>query len=84
MEQFADGTDQVEEIDEVDDAQATTGDGVLDRLRDMPVGVNDPTIIGDAGPLDTPPGSDGPTELLDPNVAGIPLPDDDVELVPER
>lgn len=34
--------------------------GLLDRLRDMPVGTLDPNIIGDAGPTDIPPGSDPP------------------------
>jgi hypothetical protein len=33
-------------------------ESILDELRHMPVGVNDPNIIGDAGPLDIPPGSD--------------------------
>ena len=33
---------------------------VLDELRNMPVGVNDPNIIGDAGPTDVPPGTDPP------------------------
>jgi hypothetical protein len=33
-------------------------ESILDELREMPVGVNDPNIIGDAGPLDIPPGSD--------------------------
>lgn len=33
-------------------------DGLVDRLRDMPVGTLDPNIIGDAGPTDVPPGSD--------------------------
>ena len=37
----------------------------LDALREMPVGVNDPNIIGDVGPTDVPPGSDPPT-LADP------------------
>jgi hypothetical protein len=35
---------------------------VIDELRDMPVGTNDPNIIGDAGPLDVPPGSDPPED----------------------
>ncbi|MEY2476851.1 MAG: hypothetical protein QOG87_2166 [Actinomycetota bacterium] len=35
---------------------------VLDELREMPAGMNDPNIIGDAGPLDVPPGSDPPEE----------------------
>ena len=33
-------------------------ESLLEQLREMPVGVNDPNIIGDAGPLDIPPGSD--------------------------
>lgn len=37
----------------------------LDALREMPVGVNDPNIIGYVGPTDVPPGSDPPT-LADP------------------
>ncbi len=44
-----------------DDLEADGEDGgVLDRLRQMPVGVTDPNIIGDAGPTDIPPGSDPP------------------------
>ncbi len=39
----------------------------LDALREMPVGVNDPNIIGDVGPTDIPPGSDPPA-LADPVV----------------
>jgi hypothetical protein len=35
---------------------------VIEELREMPVGTNDPNIIGDAGPLDVPPGSDPPEE----------------------
>ncbi len=42
-----------------DDFQADDEDeGTLDRLRQMPVGVTDPNIIGDAGPTDIPPGTD--------------------------
>jgi hypothetical protein len=37
-------------------------DSVIEALREMPVGTNDPNIIGDAGPLDVPPGSDPPQE----------------------
>ncbi len=40
-------------------------EGVLDRLRQMPVGVTDPNIIGDAGPTDIPPGSDPPDVVDD-------------------
>ena len=32
----------------------------LEQLRDMPVGVNDPNIVGDVGPTDVPPGVDPP------------------------
>ena len=58
-----------------EDPETTEGDNgedeetaierVIDELRDMPVGTNDPNIIGDAGPLDIPPGSDphDPDEL---------------------
>ena len=31
---------------------------MIDKLRDMPVGTNDPNIVGDVGPTDIPPGSD--------------------------
>ena len=49
-------------------------EGLLDKLRDMPVGTEDPNIIGDAGPTDVPPGPDPPRapreqggdELLEP------------------
>lgn len=36
------------------------GDTVLDRLRGSGVGVEDPNIVGDAGPTDIPPGADPP------------------------
>lgn len=36
------------------------GESLLDRMRDMGVGTEDPNIIGDAGPTDVPPGSDPP------------------------
>lgn len=35
-------------------------EGLLDRMRDMGVGTEDPNIIGDAGPTDVPPGTDPP------------------------
>lgn len=37
---------------------------ILDKLRDSPVGTNDPHIIGDAGPTDTPPGADGDPPIV--------------------
>lgn len=33
-------------------------ENVLDKLREMPVGTNDPNIVGDVGPTDIPPGAD--------------------------
>ena len=36
--------------------------GLLDRMRDMGVGAEDPNIIGDAGPTDVPPGTDPPED----------------------
>jgi len=42
------------------------GEDILGQLRDMPVGVNDPNIIGDAGPTDIPPGTDPPTASREP------------------
>ncbi len=32
---------------------------LIDRLRGTGVGVEDPNIVGDVGPTDVPPGSDG-------------------------
>ena len=45
------------------DAEEGPGDGenFLDRLRGGGVGTEDPTIVGDAGPTDIPPGTDGDT-----------------------
>jgi hypothetical protein len=40
------------------DNSDTTDDGALDRMRDAPVGTNDPNIVGDVGPTDIPPGQD--------------------------
>lgn len=37
---------------------AAGGDSVLDDLREMPVGTNDPNIVGNVGPVDVPPGTD--------------------------
>lgn len=34
-------------------------ESLLDRLRGTGVGVEDPNIVGDVGPTDIPPGSDG-------------------------
>ena len=35
------------------------GESILDRLRGTGVGTEDPNIVGDVGPTDIPPGSDG-------------------------
>ena len=40
-------------MDERDD------ESLIDRLRGTGVGVEDPNIVGDVGPTDIPPGSDG-------------------------
>jgi hypothetical protein len=34
-------------------------EGFIDKLRHTGVGTEDPNIIGDAGPTDIPPGTDG-------------------------
>jgi hypothetical protein len=39
-------------------------DGFLDRLRGGGIGTEDPMIVGDVGPTDIPPGSDGGTTPL--------------------
>ncbi len=44
----------------------------LEALREMPVGVNDPNIIGDAGPTDVPPGPDPPRTPREPSDEEVP------------
>ncbi len=39
-------------------------DGFLDKFRRTAVGTEDPNIVGDVGPTDIPPGSDGGTTPL--------------------
>ena len=34
-------------------------ESLIDRMRDTGVGTEDPNIVGDAGPVDVAPGSDG-------------------------
>ena len=41
-----------------DEPAAEADETLLDKLRAVPVGTNDPNIVGDAGPLDVPPGRD--------------------------
>ena len=63
--------------DPPDDA-GPTREGMIDRLRESGMGVNDPNIVGDAGPFDIPPGHDpdAPPDQLGP--AGLPnLPPDE-------
>ncbi len=45
-------------------------ESLLDRMRGTGVGVEDPNIVGDVGPTDIPPGSDGVGDglLADPPV----------------
>lgn len=44
--------------DEADQADPG-GESFLDKLRDAAMGTEDPNIVGDAGPTDIPPGTDG-------------------------
>jgi len=41
------------------ESEEREGESLLDRMRDTGVGVEDPNIVGDAGPVDVTPGSDG-------------------------
>ena len=59
-----------------DDTGEDTGHSLLDRLRGTGVGVEDPNIVGDVGPTDIPPGSDGQGDGL---LADPPDPTDSVE-----
>jgi len=43
----------------------TDSKSLIDRLRGTGVGVEDPNIIGDAGPTDVAPGGDPPLPPLD-------------------
>lgn len=55
-----------------EDADADESDTLVDRLRGTGVGVDDPNIVGDAGPTDVAPGRDSPGDglLADPPVSG--------------
>jgi hypothetical protein len=44
---------------------------LLDRLRESPVGTNDPNIVGEPGPFDVAPGTDPPDDEVGP--AGLPV-----------
>ena len=39
-------------------------ESLLDRMRDTGVGVEDPNIVGDVGPVDVAPGSDGESLIV--------------------
>ncbi len=47
--------------DDADDDDLESKQGLLDRFRGTGVGVEDPNIVGDAGPTDVPPGRDPDT-----------------------
>lgn len=55
-------------MDNTDDTDYGAADDrpVLDDLREMPAGTNDPNIVGNVGPTDVPPGTDprGDDELV--------------------
>jgi hypothetical protein len=44
---------------------------LLDRLRESPVGTNDPNIVGEPGPYDVAPGTDPQDDEVGP--AGLPV-----------
>lgn len=51
-------------------------ESVIDRMRDTGVGVEDPNIVGNAGPVDVAPGADGEPLIQEAD------PDDDRPIVP--
>jgi hypothetical protein len=57
-EQFLEG-DVATSDEEVADAPAEEHHSLVDRMRHSGVGVEDPNIVGDVGPVDVAPGSDG-------------------------
>ena len=52
--------------DASDDSGLEDKQRLLDRFRGTGVGVEDPNIVGDAGPTDVPPGQDPDTATPDP------------------
>ncbi len=46
------------------EAEDPAEEGFLDKLRGGGVGTEDPMIVGDAGPTDIPPGTDGDSLLV--------------------
>ena len=53
-----------QEILEDDDPALDEEESFLDKLRGGGVGTEDPTIVGDVGPTDIPPGTDGESPLV--------------------
>lgn len=53
--EFEDGTVEGGTVD----AQEHDHESLLDRMRHSGVGVEDPNIVGDVGPVDVAPGGDG-------------------------
>ena len=55
------------DIDPVSDetAEPEGSEGLVDKLRNMGVGTEDPNIIGNAGPTDVAPGTDPPAGASD-------------------
>jgi hypothetical protein len=62
-------------VDDNDD----TRESLIDRLRGTGVGVEDPNIVGDAGPTDIPPGRDPGGDGLFADPPDLPDPIDSVE-----
>lgn len=52
-------SEDMEEVEGVaTDEEQPVEDENLQKLREVPVGTNDPNIVGDVGPFDVPPGRD--------------------------
>ncbi len=66
-DEIEDGLEDETEVDTenagVDEVE-TGHESFLDRLRGGGIGTEDPMIVGDAGPTDIPPGSDGDSPLV--------------------
>jgi hypothetical protein len=60
---MADHEDDLDDVTATEEA-TTPEEGFLDRLRGGGVGTEDPMIVGDVGPTDIPPGTDGGTTPL--------------------
>ncbi|MDP8992135.1 MAG: hypothetical protein M3N31_03655 [Actinomycetota bacterium] len=55
-----------------DDPLPPEDEDFYDQLREMPVGTNDPNIVGDAGPTDVPPGTDPASAPREPVAEELP------------